>query len=368
MAMSAMRADMENTHAAELPEAETQVMEVVESQDLAKPVEVPPFGAPEPPASQPTQPFVPLLLGAETQLDSPTEELPGREARNGADPAAGIADGEGAGQDGAANGSALNAAANGEEVVAENTGEGPKTPTVSGVDDGDHDEADQLDRKNAFLEEEVDSFQFTCKKCNCPLDISEGVIRGPTQMWCKQCNSLDVMLRRNQAWPPMTFTRLSDEDQHSFWQACKKQREESGGRFSYVRVRDVLCTTLQREVRKEKAMASGGTYLPLSVYRARGYEITEGFEERNPKQWSHGLGQWTYLLAEVSVEEREVVSQVEREIAEAEREVKKRKRSKAVNGAAASGSAALDDCDLLTESEGEGEKGGEQTILHMLNK
>lgn len=111
------------------------------------------------------------------------------------------------------------------------------------------------------------------------------------------------------------------------------------------------------EVRREKMVGVGGTYLPLSVYRARGYEIDAGFEERNPRQWSDGLGQYTYLLAEVNIFEKEIHATVEREVAEAERAVKKRKTKKEPAEAPAVEDAKPEESetvDLLTESEGEG--------------
>lgn len=46
--------------------------------------------------------------------------------------------------------------------------------------------------------------------------------------------------------------------------------------------------------------------MPLSVYKARGYEVDEGFTTRNPCEWSPGLAQWTYLLVESSVSEQEI--------------------------------------------------------------
>lgn len=76
---------------------------------------------------------------------------------------------------------------------------------------------------------------------------------------------------------------------------------------------------------EEPSTEVGGTFLPKSVYEARGYVIDAGFEERNPRRWSPGLNSWTYLLAEVSISEKEIHATVEKQIVEAERAVKKRK-------------------------------------------
>ena len=61
------------------------------------------------------------------------------------------------------------------------------------------------------------------------------------------------------------------------------------------------------------------------MYRKRGYIIDDKFEERNPRQWSDGLQDWTYLLSECSVHEAEIEQTIEKVVLEAERAVKKRK-------------------------------------------
>ena len=89
-----------------------------------------------------------------------------------------------------------------------------------------------LVRQNAFLEEqeasdEVDSQVVICKKCHLEQDINTVVIRGPREMWCRACNNLYTLLRRNLAWPPAQFATMSEEQQAQFWAQCQKDREES---------------------------------------------------------------------------------------------------------------------------------------------
>ena len=125
---------------------------------------------------------------------------------------------------------------------------------------------------------------------------------------------------------------------------------------------------------QERRLDVGGTYYPLSVYRKRGYEITEGFEERNPRMWSEGLGDWVYLLAETSVHESEVKQTVEAEIATAERQVKKRKIKTVVDDKAEKESEKVERpasstsqpmvLDLLTDSEGGELVSGECIYIH----
>ncbi|CAL1147244.1 unnamed protein product [Cladocopium goreaui] len=134
------------------------------------------------------------------------------------------------------------------------------------------------------------------------------------------------MLRRHQKWPPSSFSSLSEVQQQQFFVACQKQKEESKkSMFSYKSIRDTLISSLAEEKINQKKVETGGTYLPVSVYEARGYKCDEGFKARNPKMWSYGLNEWTFLLAETSVNEAEIKNTIERQIVEAERQVRKRK-------------------------------------------
>ena len=220
-----------------------------------------------------------------------------------------------------------------------------------------------LVRQNAFLEEqeasdEVDSQVVICKKCHLEQDINTVVIRGPREMWCRACNNLYTLLRRNLAWPPAQFATMSEEQQAQFWAQCQKDREESmKSSFCYSRVKDTLTKVMAKEQVKQRRLEVGGTYLPLSVYAAKGYTIDADFESRNARQWSDGLQCWTYLHNEVSVSESDIHSTVERTIVEAERNVRKRKAA-VMNGDEDKKSVAASSTDnvmdLVSESEGEG--------------
>ena len=103
---------------------------------------------------------------------------------------------------------------------------------------------------------------------------------------------------------PACFATLSEEAQQNFFARCKQEKQDAKKTmFSYKTVRDTLVTQICEETRKVRIVGVSGTYLPLSVYRARGYEVDQGFTTRNPSEWSPGLNQWTYLLVESSVSE-----------------------------------------------------------------
>ena len=101
--------------------------------------------------------------------------------------------------------------------------EGQKDDRMVGASAGDEEPASssaQLVRQDAFLEEDDDLEQamMRCKKCQLEVKLEESVIRGPTELWCRECNSIYMMLRRHQAWPPQSFAKLDDAAQAQFWQ------------------------------------------------------------------------------------------------------------------------------------------------------
>ena len=222
--------------------------------------------------------------------------------------------------------------------------------------------SEQLVRQDAFLQEAEEEEQLLeasmkCKKCGLEVALTESVIRGPTELWCRECNSLYTMLRRHQQWPPACFATLSEEAQQNFFARCKQEKQDAKKTmFSYKTVRDTLVTQICEETRKVRTVGVSGTYLPLSVYRARGYEVDQGFTTRNPSEWSPGLNQWTYLLVESSVSEQEIRATTEKQVVEAERAVRKRKAPEMVadeeeeKNSTATGAATVV-LDLVSESD-----------------
>ncbi|CAK9075301.1 unnamed protein product, partial [Durusdinium trenchii] len=112
-----------------------------------------------------------------------------------------------------------------------------------------------LVRQNAFLEEEVDSQVVICKKCHLEQDINTVVIRGPREMWCRACNALYTLLRRNLAWPPVQFATMTKEQQAQFFSQCQKDREESmKSSFCFCRVKDTLTKVMIEEQVKQRRL------------------------------------------------------------------------------------------------------------------
>ena len=214
-----------------------------------------------------------------------------------------------------------------EEVHHDAVTPGPEQNVPMGVAEAVQPDS-QLVRSNASDElaepagEETETFVL-CRRCGIEVLITETIVRGPKECWCRACNSIYVMLKRNMKWPPAEFSAMPEGSQARFWRECA-QDKGSNSKFSYARVRDSFLRCMVEETVKMKKVEVGGTYLPISVYKKRGYNIDESFSERNPRQWSDGLQDWTYLLSECSVHEAEIEKTIEKVVLEAERAVKKK--------------------------------------------
>ena len=242
-------------------------------------------------------------------------------------------------------------------------GEQPgSSPKESQIVAGD---TDALRRSDAMTEEDLQQMEElnfgTCKKCGQEQELDQCVVRGPSEMWCLACNAIYVMLKRNMRWPPKEFEGMDDVAQQQFFLRCQKEKEAAKkSQFAYSRVRETLTRVLVDEQIRLKKIAVGGTYLPLSVYRQRGYIIDSDFENRNPKQWSHGLNDWTFLLVETSIHEEDIKSTIEKSITECEKNIRKRKQEALTekNPEELEAKSARTDMtvvmDLVSESEDEG--------------
>ena len=222
-------------------------------------------------------------------------------------------------------------------------------------------------------DEMMDMNYTTCKKCNQTTELQECVVRGPSEMWCKACNALYVMLKRNMSWPPAEFEGMTEVEQQQFFVRCQKEKElAKKSQFSYQRVRETLHRVMVEEQIRARKVAVGGTYLPLSVYRQKGYEIDSDFENRNPRQWSYGLNAWTYLLVETTIKEQDITNNVEKSILQCEKNIKKRKevleegeKDQQQLEAKCAKTDATVVMDLVTESEDEGRVGNMTHISDM---
>ena len=97
---------------------------------------------------------------------------------------------------------------------------------------------------------------------------------------------------------PSSFSSLSEVQQQQFFVACQKQKEESKkSMFSYKSIK--RHTDLKPCRRKDKSKEGGDrrNVPPGLGIRGPGVQVRRGFKARNPKMWSYGLNEWTFLLA-----------------------------------------------------------------------
>ena len=212
---------------------------------------------------------------------------------------------------------------------------------------------------------DIEDVEVFCRRCGCMHNVVDCVQRSEKEWWCKCCNNLVTLLRRNMAWPPANFASMGDEEQQLFFREAALTRNSTG--FKYQRVRDLLVRNLTKRHTSVRSQSVGGTYKPLSVLKVQGYDIPTDFHERWPRQWSEDLGEkgdWTYLVAEVTVAEGDVEETVNESIVTAEKSIKKRKAKEALKDAEkpaddkTSGAASAPTnppvvLDLLSESEEE---------------
>lgn len=182
---------------------------------------------------------------------------------------------------------------------------------------------------------ESDEAMVNCKQCGQSVALAQCIMKNSNEYWCKLCNAVTTLLRRHMSWPPMKFSIMTEKDQQTFFQQCHLEKGNDPC-FKYSRVRDSLVRSLVRKQMNESRKSVGGTFLPKSVYRKRGYDLPDDFEQNAPREWSATLKEYTYLLPEISVSETEVTVTIEQTVVEAERGIKKRKQKEIAQEASAS--------------------------------
>ena len=108
-----------------------------------------------------------------------------------------------------------------------------------------------------------------CHRCRKPVEVFKSQLLATKSQgsWrCNLCNSKGTQLSRVfGAWPPVSFKHLSPEAQESFWEAAKQCKDAT--KLEEIFINHLVKSRIEQEVAK-----SGGEYLPLSVYHARGFD------------------------------------------------------------------------------------------------
>ena len=107
----------------------------------------------------------------------------------------------------------------------------------------------------------------TCRRCGqwCDLWKSQRVSTKQAIFVCSKCNIKGVQLSRLfGSWPPKMFKCMSEDEQNKFWDGIK---DAPSPQLEGLVVQKLSVVRREWEEAKE-----GGAYLPLNVYKQRGFD------------------------------------------------------------------------------------------------
>jgi uncharacterized protein YajQ (UPF0234 family) len=216
---------------------------------------------------------------------------------------------------------------NKEAMEAENTNE-KHSEADAGNGDGVN-QPEEVEQTQLVEDDAEDHSMHICRKCQIAIEVDDAVARGPDHVWCRSCNAIYTTLQRHQAFPPKSFSELSEQQQVAFWRKCLEQKD--GKTFRYTTLRNILVNKLVEETIKVRRLSVGGTYEPKSVLVQQGYDLSDEILQDMPKEWNASLRDWTYLLVKTSVNEESIFKTIDAQIVQAERLVKKKRHAEIKN-------------------------------------
>ena len=175
----------------------------------------------------------------------------------------------------------------------------------------------------------------TCFRCKQEVDPLRAVLTSKAKgSWkCPKCNVRGTQLHRIFGrWPPANFATLSQNAQADFW---KKAGEAS----NTAQLEDILVQTLTTQrIEREKTVV-GGEYLPLSVYKQRGFD-PERIKLMCKDTEEHDVLGTTYKLNIRAVFSEAIEQQVREEVAKMKENKLKRENETASGAGELDSSAA----------------------------
>jgi hypothetical protein len=167
-----------------------------------------------------------------------------------------------------------------------------------------------------------------CRRCGDECKPEDQVKRSSHIVYCKRCNAAYTMLVRNLAWPPADFSSLSEEDQQSFWKACKEEvsaEGEGGGRLKYSTLKALLIKqVVARKIHSSKAEEVSDPK-PLAVWKNLGWDV-QRIEKHGKKIWNEAAG-WLYEVPVVVKTRAVIMEQIESRLTQSEQQIRQKKRS-----------------------------------------
>ena len=102
-----------------------------------------------------------------------------------------------------------------------------------------------------------------CVKCKLHKEVKGSAVASP-HFVCRECNCKRATCSQVFGhWPIDLFTELSEEHQTLFWQSDVKGKAQ---------IQNALVNTVVNQREEEQRTSVGGTYLPLSVLEAKGFD------------------------------------------------------------------------------------------------
>lgn len=175
------------------------------------------------------------------------------------------------------------------------------------------------------------SRDLICTKCKVQVDPMRAIIKSKSKteperskMICRLCNAVATMLQRQMVWPPPAFSSLDDEQQLSFWRACKETSNDDS-RFQYSKVRACLVKTLSVRKTVEDSVEHFSDFKPLSVWATEGYNV-EDIKARGRSE-EHAVFGLVWCFPQKRTATTCTLATVEEHIQKAEQRIKTRKNT-----------------------------------------
>ena len=109
-----------------------------------------------------------------------------------------------------------------------------------------------------------------CSRCKCTLEPARAQIVGKSAgTWrCNRCNTRGVQLSRIPTWKTFQghLKTFSEDEKKSFWEQCKDCENP-------VELTKLITRSQTKRHSEESHTSTEGEYLPLGVYKARGFNI-----------------------------------------------------------------------------------------------
>ena len=168
-----------------------------------------------------------------------------------------------------------------------------------------------------------------CSRCRCEVDPFRGQLKSKSAgaYICNNCNSKCVLISRNWGAGLLNqFKEMSEDEQEAFWKSL-------GSMQSVQQVKNQIADTLARRRSDKLIAASGGKYLPLSVWAQQGFNAADIEAHCTDTQQHPALGLCFRVCIE-SLDRTSVLEQTRTQILQSLDNVKPRKDKEPLAGKA----------------------------------